>query len=212
MPLTYADEIDLTPLNDKKDPRPFEERVVPEIVHPPKHDVNRDPLVDPNPNDSDDTDETATDEDDEFDWDAEDDAKSAHIAASIKARRGHAIYRAFLKLPKILRVLLVGVIGAGVLITPLLVVQLRFHTSVVKKHAYVWSLWLTITWAAGVGTYIIVDAIPHLVLVILRLSNYKVERLRVTVEVRDARLSALEFALTASAAHSRDSRLAQASP
>ena len=126
---------------------------------------------------------SASNTDDEFDWDAEDDAKSAHIAASIKARRGHALYRAFLKLPKILRVLLVGGIGAGILITPLLVVQLHFNQSPVKTQVYVWSLWLAISWAAGVATYIVVDAIPHFILVLLRISSYKVERLRVPIEV-----------------------------
>ena len=181
------ESIDLTPIIDQKDPRPFADRIVPEIVHPPRENVDRDEIVKEDDGGSD-TDDTATDSEDEFDWDAEDDAKSAHVAASVKAKRGRLLYRAFLKLPKIIRVLLVGIIGAGILITPLLVVELRFKTSVVKKHAYVWSLWLTITWAVGVGTYIIVDAIPHLVLVILRLSNYKVERLRVTVEVNDARL------------------------
>ena len=183
MPGTRSEpeDIDLT-IIDQKDPRPFADRVVPEIVHPPHQDVDRDQIVKPD-DDNSDTDSTVTDTDDEFDWDAEDDAKSAHIAASIKARRGHALYRAFLKLPKILRVLLVGGIGAGILITPLLVTELRFKTSVVRRHAYVWSLWLSITWAAAVVTYIVVDAIPHLVLVILRLAHFKIERLRVTVEV-----------------------------
>ena len=191
MPATKPldEDIDLAPL-DRKDPRPFEERVVPEIVHPPKHDVDRSELVDPNAaaDDSNDSDETVTDTDDQFDWDAEDDAKSQHVAASIKAKRGRLVYRAFLKLPKMLRALLVGVIGAGILITPLLVTELRFKTSVVRRHAYVWSLWLSITWAAAVVTYIVVYAIPHLVLVILRLAHFKIERLRVTVEVSHPRL------------------------
>ena len=87
-------------------------------------------------------------------------------AASVKATRGRAVYRAFLKLPKILRVLLVGGIGAGILITPLLVVQLHFNQSPVKTQVYVWSLWLSISWAAGVVTYIVVDGIPHFILFI----------------------------------------------
>ena len=183
MPGTRSEpeDIDLT-IIDQKDPRPFADRVVPEIVHPPHQDVDRDQIVKPD-DDNSDTDSTVTDTDDEFDWDAEDDAKSAHIAASIKARRGHALYRAFLKLPKILRVLLVGGIGAGILITPLLVVQLHFNQSPVKTQVYVWSLWLAISWAAGVATYIVVDAIPHFILVLLRISSYKVERLRVPIEV-----------------------------
>ena len=199
MPATKSldEDIDLAPI-DRKDPRPFEERVVPEIVHPPKHDVDRSELVDPNAaaDDSNDSDETVTDTDDQFDWDAEDDAKSQHVAASIKAKRGRLVYRAFLKLPKILRVLLIGAIGAGILITPLLVTRLRFRTSVVQKHAYVWSLWLTISWAAGIVTYIVVDLIPHFVLVILRITSYKVERLRVTVEVGTVREASPRRGLT----------------
>lgn len=173
----------MTPIIDQKDPRPFADRIVPEIVHPPRENVDRDEIVKEDDGGSD-TDDTATDSEDEFDWDAEDDAKSAHVAASVKAKRGRLLYRAFLKLPRIFRALLIGVIGAGVLITPLLVVRLRFNTSVVKTQVYVWSLWLSITWAAGVATYIVVDAVPHLILVLLRMSNFKIERTRVTIEVR----------------------------
>ena len=177
------ESIDLTPIIDQKDPRPFADRIVPEIVHPPRENVDRDEIVKEDDGGSD-TDDTATDSEDEFDWDAEDDAKSAHVAASVKAKRGRLLYRAFLKLPRIFRALLIGVIGACVLITPLLVVRLRFNTSVVKTQVYVWSLWLSITWAAGVATYIVVDAVPHLILVLLRMSNFKIERTRVTIEVR----------------------------
>lgn len=179
------EDIDLTIIDQKEDPRPFHERIVPEIVHPPQRDVNRDDFVKPeNDAQSSSDDDTVTESDDDFDWDAEDDAKSQMAAASIKARRGHALYRGFLKLPKIFRVLLVGIIGAGILITPLLVVNLRFNTSIVKAQVHAWSLWLAISWAAGVAIFIIVDAIPHMVLVLLRLSNYKVERARVSIEVR----------------------------
>ena len=187
MPGTRSEpeEHDLT-IIDHKDPRPFAERVVPEVVHPPHRDVNRDDIVDFKQDDDhsgSDTDETVTDSEDEFDWEAEDDAKSAKVAASIKAKRGRAVYRAFKKLPRLLRALLVGVIGAGILITPLLVVHLRFSTSVIKTQVYVWSLWLSITWAAGVATFIVVDAVPHFILVLLRLTNFKIERTRVTIEV-----------------------------
>ncbi|KAJ2955471.1 hypothetical protein NUW54_g14733 [Trametes sanguinea] len=157
------EEFDLTIIDQKQDPRPTS---------------NRDKLVNPDDDrDSNDSDDTVTDTDseDEFDWEAEDDAKSQMAAASIKARRGYAVYRAFMKLPKVIRVLLVGGIGAAILITPLLVVNLRFNTSVVKAQVHVWSLWLAITWAAGVATFVVVDAIPHLVLVVLRIITEAVE-------------------------------------
>ncbi|KAI0331475.1 hypothetical protein GY45DRAFT_1322271 [Cubamyces sp. BRFM 1775] len=190
------EDIDLTIIDQKQDPRPFHERVVPEIVHPPTQHVDREQLVKQDDDDhSDSSGTTATESEDEFDWEAEDDAKSQHIAASIKARRGHALYRAFLKLPKLFRVILVGVIGAGILITPLLVVNLRFNTSIVKAQVHVWSLWLAISWAAGVATYIVVDAIPHLVLVMLRITSYKVERARVSIELIAAVRGWLKLAL-----------------
>ncbi|KAL7280810.1 hypothetical protein ACG7TL_005754 [Trametes sanguinea] len=192
------EEFDLTIIDQKQDPRPFHEKVVPDIVHPPTEGVNRDKLVNPDDdresNDSDDT-VTDTDSEDEFDWEAEDDAKSQMAAASIKARRGYAVYRAFMKLPKFIRVLLVGGIGAAILITPLLVVNLRFNTSVVKAQVHVWSLWLAITWAAGVATFVVVDAIPHLVLVVLRITSYKVERARVSIELIAAVRGWLKLAL-----------------
>ncbi|KAI0629228.1 Mechanosensitive ion channel-domain-containing protein [Trametes polyzona] len=191
------EDIDLTIIDQKEDPRPFNERVVPDIVHPPSQHVDRDDLVKPqDDNDSAaSSDETATESEDEFDWDAEDDAKSQHVAASIKARRGHALYRAFLRLPKLFRVLLVGAIGAGILITPLLVVNLKFNTSVVKAQVHAWSLWLAISWAAGVATFILVDAVPHLVLVLLRITSYKVERARVSIELIAAVRGWLKLAL-----------------
>ncbi|KAI0367005.1 hypothetical protein BV20DRAFT_971103 [Pilatotrama ljubarskyi] len=198
MPSTRDKEenIDLTIINQRDDPRPFHERIVPEIVHPPTQDVDRDELAKP-PEDghSSSSESTVTESDDEFDWEAEDDAKSQHIAASIKAKRGYALYRLFLKLPKLFRVILIGAIGAGILITPLLVVNLRFNTSIVKAQVHAWSLWLAVSWAAGVATYIVVDAIPHLVLFLLRLTNYKVERARVSIELIAAVRGWLKLAL-----------------
>ncbi|PIL25025.1 hypothetical protein GSI_12913 [Ganoderma sinense ZZ0214-1] len=195
-PRQEQESIDLTPIIDQKDSRPLADRIVPEIVHPPHEDVNRDEIIKQEQDDGgSDSDDTATDSEDEFDWDAEDDAKSAHVAASVKAKRGRLVYRTFLKLPPIFRALLLGAIGAGILITPLLVVRLRFNTSVVKTQVYVWSLWLSITWAAGVATYIVVDAVPHLILVLLRMSNFKIERTRVTIELVAAIRGWLKLAL-----------------
>lgn len=176
------EDIDLT-IIDRKDPRDFNDRLVPGIVHPPTQHVDRDQIVKPDA-DSSDSDSSVSDSDDNFDWDAEDDAKSLHVAAaSIKAKRGHALYRLFLKLPNLFRVLLLGVIGAGILITPLLVVRLRFSTTPVKLQVYTWSLWLSISWAAAIITYLVVDAIPHFILVLVRLTSSKVERMRLSMEV-----------------------------
>ena len=69
MPGTRSDleDIDLT-IIDQKDSRPFVDRVVPEIVHPPPHDVDRDQIGKPEEDDSSDSDETVTDTDVQFDW------------------------------------------------------------------------------------------------------------------------------------------------
>ena len=101
-----------------------------------------------------------TDTDDDFDWGAEDDAKSAHV-----------LYRAFLKLPKILRVQLVARASSS---------RPAFEfpdqdASGMSGPSRLPSL--------GPRVYIVVDAIPHFILVLLRISSYKVERLRVPIEV-----------------------------
>lgn len=135
------------------------------------------PSVDPSDSDS------ATDTEDEFDWDAEDDAHSTRKMNDIHAKRGRLIWRAFMKLSRTVRTVLVGAIGAGILIAPLLVFKLRFNSSPARKQAHAWSLWLTIAWAAGVATYLIVDLLPRMVLFILRIVGHKTERTVVTVEV-----------------------------
>lgn len=143
--------------------------------------THREEIVNPSvdPSDSD----TATDTSDEFDWDAEDDALSTRNMNAGHAKRGRFIWRAFMKLSRTVRTILVGAIGAGILIAPLLVFKLRFNSSPARRQAHAWSLWLTIAWAAGVATYLIVDLLPRLVLFILRISGYKTERTVVTVEV-----------------------------
>ena len=88
-----------------------------------------------------------------------------------------------MKLSRFVRTLLVGILGAGILITPLLVFKLRFNDSPARIQAHVWSLWLSITWAAGTATYMIVDLAPWLLLHLLHLFGYSVERLQMLVEV-----------------------------
>src|ERR1700691_1791924 len=65
--------------------------------------------------------DTATNSSDEFNWD--EDEEVAKSALDTKAKRGRALYLAFMKLARPLRVILIGLLGAGVLITPLLVVE-----------------------------------------------------------------------------------------
>ncbi len=127
-----------------------------------------------------DSDTTATNSSDEFDWDAEEKIDPADL---VKAKRIRWLWLSFMKLSRFLRVLLVGTIGAGILITPLLVVDLRFRENPVRLQVHVWSLWLTIVWSAACVTTLVVDAIPHIVLLLMRLCGGQVERLKSRVEV-----------------------------
>lgn len=160
------------------------------------HEHERDDLVDPTHHPTeldpshDSSDDTATDSADEFDWDAEDDAmstrqqgESIHDEEKIKARRLKVVWNLFMKLSRTVRTLIVGALGAGLFIAPLIVVDIKFHSSPAWAHVRAWSMWLTITWAAGIGTYLFIDFVPHFVLAILKLFGYKVERLKTPIEV-----------------------------
>ena len=114
--------------------------------------------------------DTATNTSDEFDWDAEDDAasrKDKDLEAKRKTRRGRKIYGLFMKLSRTFRTFLVAVLGAGIFIAPLLVVTFKFHDSVVRPHVHMWSLWLSIIWAAASVTYLVVDLIPRFIIFIV---------------------------------------------
>lgn len=127
--------------------------------------------------------DTATNSSDEFDWDEEDGQNgSKHIKT--KAARGRKVWLLFLKLARPIRVILVGILGAGLLIAPLLVFQFRFLTSPARDHVHVWSLWLSIAWAAGCLTYIVVDLIPATTIRVIRLFGGHVERRKTQIEVR----------------------------
>ena len=177
------DEIHLPKINSSPKPLDF----VPRKDIDGLSDVDRDRLAEAtrvSQHDSD-TESDATDSDDDFDWDAEDDARSQrHVMDTPgNVRRGRAVYRAFMKLSRLLRTLIVAVLGAGILITPLLVFQLRFTNTPGRIQAHVWSLWMSITWAASCGTYLIVDLAPTVALGIFRLFSHSFERMQITVEV-----------------------------
>jgi hypothetical protein len=133
--------------------------------------------------DSSDTDTTATNSSDEFDWNEGEDDNVLTVDKSRSAKRGRALYLAFMKLARPLRVLLLGILGTGIFLAPFLVFRLRFNASPARFQVHVWSLWLTITWVAGVATYLVVDAIPRLVVWTVVLFRGQVERLKIQVEV-----------------------------
>lgn len=128
--------------------------------------------------------DTATNTSDEFDWEAEDDGETAKdLENKRKTRRGRKIYGLFMKLARPIRTFLVAILGAGILITPLLVVQFRFHNSVVRPHVHMWSLWLSISWAAGSVTYLVVDLLPRFIIFVVTLFHGQVESLKTQLEV-----------------------------
>ncbi|KAG2015905.1 hypothetical protein CC2G_009127 [Coprinopsis cinerea AmutBmut pab1-1] len=123
-----------------------------------------------------------TSDDDDFDWDKDDD--STNVQADVEAKRGRRLWLAFMKLSLFVRVFLIACIGVAILVTPLIVVNVRFPNSPAKIHVHVWSLWFTINWAAICGTYIFVDAIPHVVLLITSaFTSRQVERLKIQIDL-----------------------------
>ncbi|KAF8904384.1 Mechanosensitive ion channel-domain-containing protein [Gymnopilus junonius] len=127
-----------------------------------------------------DSDTAGTRSSDEFDW-FEDESRR--------------LWLALMKLSRPIRVLLVSVLGAAIFVTPLIIVNIRFRESLVKTQVHVWSLWFTITWAAGCGTYLLVDATPRIVIIVTRLFGGQIERLKIQVELVMAVKAWLKLAL-----------------
>lgn len=127
------------------------------------------------------SDTTATGSSDEFDWNKDDEIKDdVHV---VKAKRGRALWLAFMKLARPVRVLLVGGIGVAILISPLLVVETRFKGHNARPQVHFWSLWLTISWAAACITSLFVDIIPNIFLWVIFLFGGHTERLKIQMEV-----------------------------
>ncbi|KAK2465625.1 hypothetical protein APHAL10511_002169 [Amanita phalloides] len=124
---------------------------------------------------------TATNSSDEIDWEHSDEAIVE--TENLKAKRGRRLWLAFLKLAKPIRILLVGLVGVVILIIPLLVVNLRFRESSIKLQLHIWSLWFAISWAAGCGTYFVVDIIPTIVIAAANLAGAQVEQLKSQLEL-----------------------------
>lgn len=144
-----------------------------------------------------DSDTTSTNSSDEFDWDEEDvPSQVENTETGKKARRGRALWLAFMKLARPVRTLLLGILGSAFFIIPLLVVELRFKDKEgVRLQVRVWSLWLSITWAASCATYLVVDAIPRTVIYVIFLLGGQVERLKTQIELTLAVSAWLKLAL-----------------
>ncbi|KAF8556998.1 hypothetical protein OG21DRAFT_428682 [Imleria badia] len=128
--------------------------------------------------------DTSTNTSDEFDWDEEPSDPEKETPQGKHARRGRALWLAFMKLTRHVRTLLVGVIGAAFFITPLLVVELKYQSSDgVRPQVHTWSLWFSIIWAASCATYLVVDLLPDTIVTIILLLGGQVERLKTQVEL-----------------------------
>ena len=132
---------------------------------------------------TDDTDSTATNSSDEFDWSEDEEAKVDKAELLVRTKRGRRLWLAFVKLARPVRVVLVSLVGVAISITPLLVVDLRFPHNAARTQVHVWSLWLTIIWAASCITYLVVDLIPRFVITVTWFCGGKTERLKFQVEV-----------------------------
>jgi hypothetical protein len=138
--------------------------------------------------DADDTaSDTATNSSDEFDWDddeadAEGETKRKRGQA-VKARRGRAVWMAFMKLARPVRTTLVGILGCGILITPLLVFEFCFRSSPAYPHVFAWSLWFSIIFAASCITSLVVDLFPRIFIRLATIFGARVENLKRQVEV-----------------------------
>ena len=181
--MTSKDDVELSPLSSESPSKSqdYQTKVAPAVSLSDVHDVHG--LVKSSAaNDS--LSDTATNSSDEFDWEAEDETVDAKdLETKRKTRRGRKIYGAFMRLARPVRTFLVAIIGAGIFITPLLVVQFKFNHSPARSQVLAWSLWLSITWAAASATYLVVDSIPRFVISTVTLFHGQVENLKTQIEV-----------------------------
>ncbi|CAK5273916.1 unnamed protein product [Mycena citricolor] len=132
-----------------------------------------------------DSDSTGTEfSDEEFDWDKEDeDSTQTTSEKHYKAKRGRALWLAFMKLARPVRTFLIGILGTGILITPFILFQVVFTKSPARPHVHAWSLWFAIIWAAGCLTSLVIDNITRFIIAVIVLFGGHVERLKVQLEV-----------------------------
>ncbi|KAF9559870.1 hypothetical protein CPC08DRAFT_818554 [Agrocybe pediades] len=142
------------------------------------------------------TDTTATGSSEEFNWSEDDNPNTnTHNADPIRAKRGRRMWLAFMKLARPMRVLIIALFGGAICVTPLIVVNIRFQDSIIKRQVHVWSLWFTIIWVASCATYVVVDSIPKMVIALIWLFGGQIERLKIQVELVMAVKSWLKLVL-----------------
>ncbi|KAF8315392.1 hypothetical protein DL93DRAFT_2057318 [Clavulina sp. PMI_390] len=108
------------------------------------------------------SDSTPTNSEDEFDWEAEeDDLRKPEIKKATRIRRLWLLYS---RLSRGIRLLLVGVLGAALLLAPYIVFHLRFSKNVAYSHVATWSIWLSISYAAFILTSLVVGLVPRFII------------------------------------------------
>lgn len=94
-----------------------------------------------------DSDSTPTNSSDEFDWEAEEE-EERQTSDPKKAKRIRRLWLLYHRLSRGVRLLILGVLGTGICMTPYIVFRLRFRNSVAYDQATAWSIWLSIAFAA----------------------------------------------------------------
>jgi hypothetical protein len=108
------------------------------------------------------------DETDDFDWDTSDDDGDATNAQGsnrrIRAKRGRKLYLYLMQLTRPVRVFIIGLFGTAIALVPFIVVLSAFKGNTVRPQVEVWSIWIAIIWAAGCGTFLVLDWVPPVIL------------------------------------------------
>lgn len=130
-----------------------------------------------------DSDLDGTDSSEEFDWDEDDGETKPADSHVSKARRLRWLYQLFMKLARPVRTLLLGIVGTGILLTPLLVFELRFKSNRARPQVHAWSLWLAVIWAAACLTSIVIDNLTRFIIALIVLFGGQVERLKIQLEL-----------------------------
>ena len=119
---------------------------------------------------------SSADESEDFDWDTssenddDEDGRPRKGKQVTRAKRGRKIYLACIRLARPVRIFLTALIGTAILLVPFIVVTATNNRTPARAQVVVWSIWLAIIWAAGCGTFMVVDWLPpvalHLVIAV----------------------------------------------
>lgn len=111
--------------------------------------------------------DSSGDETEDFDWDTDEsdtdevDEKGRKV---IRAKRGRRIWLALMRLARPIRFFVFGLIGTAIAMVPFIVTTTAFRDSPARSQVQTWSIWIAIIWAAGCGTFLVMDWVPPLIL------------------------------------------------